>query len=88
MVSRFAQPHLLAGFLILNTFACVYLSDSQSVPRNYTPRTGSLEARIQAIEADNQRILGNIMSRSRTDTLHAACSTVVTIFYPRNVDVE
>ena len=57
----------------------IVLTDSQSAPRNYTPRTGSLEARIQAIEADNQRILGNIMGRPRTEPLMAASVTIVNI---------
>ena len=36
---------------------CVMCTCSVSTTRTYTPRTGSLEAKIQAIEADNQRIL-------------------------------
>jgi len=37
---------------------CVFCRGSTLKPIQIQPRTGSLEARIQAIEADNQRIVG------------------------------
>jgi len=45
-----------------------------STVKPFQPRTGSLEARIQAIEADNQRIVGMCAAGS---ILSAPKSTVV-----------
>lgn len=47
-----------------------------STVRHLQPRTGSLEARIQAIEADNQRIVGMCAAGS---ALSAPRSTVVSL---------
>jgi len=44
------------------------------ISRPVQPRTGSLEARIQAIEADNQRIVGMCAAGS---ALSAPKSTIV-----------
>jgi len=58
----------MKGAVLLSVFSL------GSTLRNIQPRTGSLEARIQAIEADNQRIVGMCTGGG---TISAPKSTIV-----------
>ena len=54
-----------------------YVFSLSSSWRHIQPRTGSLEARIQAIEADNQRIVGMCTG---SGSMNAPRSTVVSSY--------